>query len=408
MINAEINSKKNKWFLFYISMALFGYSIIAPLSELLNSGSETSLLTLSYRLIILTIALGYIYRTLFHKNRIYLDNLGRCIFVLMLIFWFIFSIRIGFDTIFNFRYLEENTSEQYLIIAYFYLIIPMLSMVRNYNFDDLRCFYLFSLYILLFGVSMSMALAIYQMLNDLSFWGTRLAIERLNPISLGMYSAILFILALGLLKTSTNKILLVPVFIGLLGVVMSGSRGAFVSLIVVLAINFFSKLSFKRVLVHGVMITFVASLVFYVMSLLVQDFDIVANYLAMGGDNDQSAMIRFELYKGALLQFGNNPIFGDLLIERTHKFYPHNHILEILMATGLVGFFVYFGINLFSLIKLSYMKKNCRSGEYSVLFHCLVFLFVAGQFSGSIFGASEYWLLLVILCFCQKNILEHN
>lgn len=397
-------ANNSKLFLFYVSFALFGYCVVAPLAELVSPNSEGSLLTILYRMFVLSGALLYIFQLIFLHKKTYIDTQGKYAFILLLFFWFIYTCRLVYDVIFQANLLGEGTINNYITIGYLFVFIPMLSLARSYNEADLKRLFQMSFYILLLGVLLNLSVSAFQILNGSWQGGQRLSTERLNPISLGRYSAVLFLLAFGLIQIQNKKkllLLIISMFIGLIGVLLSGSRGALVSLLFVLIIIVLSKTSLKKIVLFSILLPLCVGIGIFLMSVLVPDIDLISNYLAMGGKGDQSAQIRYQLYNGALEQFYNNPILGDLIIEREYKFYPHNQVLEILMATGMVGIFVFVSLNSFVLGKLNRLKNSNinKGGVYGISMHCLIFYVIAGMFTGTILGAVEYWYFVVIICF---------
>jgi O-antigen ligase len=396
-------ANNSKLFIFYVSFALFGYCVVAPLAELVAPNSEVSLLTILYRMFVLGGALVFIFQLIFLHKKTHIETKGKYAFLLLLVFWFIYTCRLIYDAIFQADLLGEGTISNYITIGYLFVFIPMLSIARSYNEADLKRLFQMSFYILLLGVLLNLSVSAFQILNGSWEGGQRLSTERLNPISLGRYSAVLFLLAFGLIQIQNKKklLLIVSMFIGLIGVLLSGSRGALVSLLFVLIIIVLSKASLKKIVLFSILLPLCVGIGIFLMSVLVPDIDLISNYLAMGGKGDQSAQTRYQLYNGALEQFYNNPILGDLIIEREYKFYPHNQVLEILMATGMVGIFVFVSLNSFILGKLNRLKNSNinKGGVYGILMHCLIFYVISGMFTGTILGAVEYWYFVVIICF---------
>ncbi len=406
-MKCDMRANNSNLFLFYVAFALFGYCLIAPIAEIVSPNSEFSPITILYRMAVLGGALVFIYQMFFINRKTYIDTRGKHAFLLLLFFWFIYTCRLIFDAMFQEHLLDDNTISSYVTLGYFIVFIPLISLARSYNEIDLEYLFHISFYILLFGVVFTLSISAFQILNGSWEGGQRLSSERLNPISLGRYSAVLFILGFGLMKIQHKKrlFLVTGMLIGLIGVLLSGSRGAFVSLILVLIVTILSKASFKKILWFSLLLPLSAAMGIFLMSILVPEIDVIDNYLAMGGKDDQSAQIRYQMYNGALEQFYNNPIFGDLIIEREYKFYPHNQVLEILMATGIIGLLVFTTLNVFVFRKLKCLKNRNTNDESASIFlkYCVLFYIFAGMFTGTILGALEYWYLVVIICFSSMK-----
>lgn len=411
MVNFNL-ANNSKFFILYISFSLFGYSLAAPLSEIIFPNVESSPLTILYRMFVVGGAFLFIFQLMFITNKTFLNKQGKYIFHLFIFFWAIYTIRFVYDAVFQSNSLDENTISTYFTVGYLFVLIPALALTRSYNDADLKYLFQISIYILFIGVLLTLIISVFQILNGSWQGGQRVSLERLNPISFGRYSAVLFFLAFGLMQIENkNKIFIIfSMFIGLSGVLLSGSRGALVATLFVLLINFLLKANFKKLLFLGVLLPVCTVIGVFVLSILMPDLDVVENYLAMGGKTDKSAQIRYQLYAGAFEQFSNNPIVGDLIVEREFKFYPHNQVLEILMATGIFGFSVFAILNTLVFYKLKCLLKKYKNKDETIriLMSLYVFYLIGGLFSGTIIGTHEYWYIVVIIsftCFKQEKYL---
>ncbi|MBA6381049.1 MULTISPECIES: O-antigen ligase [unclassified Colwellia] len=400
-------ANNSKFFLFYVSFSLFGYSLAAPLSELVFPNVEFSPLTILYRMFVIGGAFLFIFQLIFITNKTFVNKQGKYIFLLFICFWAIYSIRLAYDAMFQSNLLGENTISSYLTIGYLIVFIPALSLSRSYNKTDLKYLFQISFYILFIGVLLTLCISAFQIFGGSWQGGQRLSLERLNPISLGRYSAVLFFLAFSLMQLQRNNkiLMLCGIFIGISGVLLSGSRGALVGTLFVLLVNFLLKVNFKNLLLISVLLPVAAMFGIFLLSILMPDIDVVENYLRMGGKSDESAQIRYQLYKGAFEQFSNYPVFGDLIVERVFKYYPHNHVLEILMATGIFGFSFFATLNILLFYKVNCLLKEdkTKEGIIRLLMYLYVFYLVGGVFSGTIIGSPEYWYLVVIISFTCLN-----
>jgi hypothetical protein len=224
-------------------------------------------------------------------------------------------------------------------------------------------------------------------------WGT----EKINPITLG-HNVVTFWLALyclvrakkggGAVSAFTYVALLPFLFV-------TGSRGPLLAYFMLL---FFILFYERKYLVIGVaivsLITMVASL-FAFKTVIGGQFETATIFIERlanaGSSDDASSGIRMRLYTEALAQFSNSPLLGDALEERTENYYPHNIIIEALMALGVVGgvlllyIFGWFYYRLFS-----YKNSVLASENNALYFFALVGTqyFFAGQFSSSVISAT--------------------
>ena len=396
-----------KLFLFYVAFAIFGYALVAPLADFFAMGAGNFSVAIQYRAVMLGAAIAFIFKSIVIDKKMYLDRSGKQGFLLLLFFWVIITGRLFYDGIFQQDALGEDTLSRLAITGYVFVFIPLISLARLYNETDLSYIFQISFYILLLGVSFALFSVGFALLNGDWLGGSRFSLEGLNPVSLGGYSGALFILSFGLrsLKGKYTLLLDIGMIIGFSGVVLSGSRGALISLVAVLFLMISSRFSVKTVLVSSICLPIFVWISLWLSSLFLPDFDVFANYLAIGSDRDQSAQIRFQLYEGALQQFYNNPIFGDLIVEREHKYYPHNQVLEILMATGIFGFCAFLILSISVIFKLRDMLKGFKIQltMARIFLYLLVFYITAGAFSGSIVSSVEYWLLSTLILFTSFN-----
>ena len=173
----------------------------------------------------------------------------------------------------------------------------------------------------------------------------RLATAVLNPISVGHLGVSVFIVALCGLAGSS---LLAKVFRWLLiltsvvVIVASASRGPILAALMVAIVYSFVRRR-RRSLALGVLLFRLALLAAVIAAVV-----LAINYLEEGGYislierfsetlEDVAAQERIAMAIGAWTQFTDHPLFGSAFVELRYYTYPHNIVLESLMATGVVG-----------------------------------------------------------------------
>ena len=108
---------------------------------------------------------------------------------------------------------------------------------------------------------------------------------------------------------------------------------------------------------------------------------------------DLSTTLRTRMMAGALSQFAENPWLGSSFVELSERFYPHNIIVEVLMATGVLGFCALFLLlicSAFSCYLVLTRLPDCRwLGLLYIqyLVDCMV--------SGSLYFSSQFWVVLL-------------
>jgi O-antigen ligase len=277
------------------------------------------------------------------------------------------------------------------------ILIPAIFIIKeitNFSFRKIGSF------VLLISLFFSILL-FYYIYSSMEF-NVRLGTKKVNPIAIGNFytSVILFFLSGIIHVGSTNipKIIsFAMIFISIFIAFLSQSRGPVLALILTLPI--LARNSKKIIL--GITILSVPILFFaYVSFLDLLSINLVETYTLMGGDRDNSANVRYGLYDRAWQIFLDNPILGGNIIVPEYNFYTHNLFLDILISTGLAGFFVLSPIFLIVVLKI----KKYFAFYYSkpiMLFALVIWFksFIVAQFSGFIFFHSEFWIItLLILC----------
>ena len=223
--------------------------------------------------------------------------------------------------------------------------------------------------------------------------------DYISPLSLASIGSIGMLLSLRELIASKNQtvvrvisniviilICAVPFFLG-------SSRGAFLALLVTLFVILFMNLSGNKLS----MIITISCLLFFSLSVSTylgsNLFDRVASMESDYASGSNSA-IRVDIWKASFYQFLSNPLFGNSLASDFKGYKPHNIFLEVLVATGIIGFvpFVYL---IYITIRKSFflLKINASSSYMSLVF---IFTLIVGNFSGSIYSAS---ILFVSMAF---------
>lgn len=191
-----------------------------------------------------------------------------------------------------------------------------------------------------------------------------------NPNMAGAWFASVFIISLYLRDKSNNKsekvILDFSLFIFLVAIILSGSRGAYGSLISAIVIYFLlfqGEDKRKRVFLGLFILSF---------SMLAIWSEVRVSEALVAHDISRSFTLREQIWKGSLRMFLDKPItgwgvlgtyvYGEKLIPEYGRMiiHPHNLWLTFLTCTGLVGLSIYLFMkfNLFnSMIKLYYRKE---------------------------------------------------
>ena len=228
----------------------------------------------------------------------------------------------------------------------------------------------------------------------------RLHIESVNPITMGYVGLSLLLLStwpiLMRVKnlTSGKKLLaFAGAALGLYLIVAAASRGPVVTLFVVMCFYLLSvnlKKTWKPIVLALVFLT-----IGYNMAVHLEEagrFRMISRIENAFSGDDIAVRDRQTAYTGAWQQFLDSPIVGDALEEKVTRFYPHNVILESLMATGVVGgvpFLVMFTLGIGCAYRL--LKWRAINGWVALIF---IQYFTAAQFSGAIYSSTIMWTFL--------------
>lgn len=191
-----------------------------------------------------------------------------------------------------------------------------------------------------------------------------------NPNMAGAWFASMFIICLYLRDKSIDKrektMLDFSLIMFLIAIILSGSRGAYGSLISAIVIYFllYQGENKKKRVFLGLFILSVAVLAIW--------SEVRVSEALVTHDISRSFTLREQIWRGSLRMFFDKPItgwgvlgtlaYGDKLIPEYGRMiiHPHNLWLTFLTGTGVVGLFIYLymKLNLFkSMIKLYYRNE---------------------------------------------------
>ena len=250
----------------------------------------------------------------------------------------------------------------------------------------------------------------------LAYWN-RISIPGANPIQVSRYLAIGAAMMIALLirnKPSQSLHYFAILFVILLSIILSGSRGPLVSIIIgsiVYAILYERKHS-SRIFGYGILAigTIITLLLLLPESLTQRFFDISQGSVIMtqqGVRRISTIATRFEFWSMSLQAWFSSITsffiglgaggFSSLFIWRDWHWYPHNLIFEIIAELGMVGLVI--GV-LFIIKSYQIINKGIQRGsftDHSALWVAgTVVMFIAAQFSGDINDNRILWMFIGI------------
>ncbi|MEW9613619.1 O-antigen ligase family protein [Shinella sp. S4-D37] len=378
-----------------------GYPLVVAAASLI--GLESSVISLVMRSVNVVLATALI--VLCYNSR--RNRSANTIICLFLIFWSAYIFRIFFDTLLFPAPLGKELSF-YWIWAIGGCFLPMLGLAlkpcgAKQADQYFRWFYLATLLtgiLAIFSASGAMENDTYGLYET---GRMRISDDRLNPISLGHFGAMLMVQSIWAIVffrvwsgVYWKCILFFGFISGLYLLASANSRGPVVaSLACIVVVVIFSPPRYKSLIL--LFSVFFGISIMYISIYLEDAHNISAFSRVFGGSPSQQAeqSLRPYLYSRALDVFAQNPWLGGALEDSVTLSYPHNVILESLMAVGLF----FGGIIIFcfsSLLYYSFFFINyfIRSGWF-----CLIFIqyFIGSQFSGSIYGSTYLWCSVGLL-----------
>ena len=250
----------------------------------------------------------------------------------------------------------------------------------------------------------------------LAYWN-RISIPGANPIQVSRYLAIGAAMMIALLirnKPSQSLHYFAILFVILLSIILSGSRGPLISVIIGISVYAFlyEKKYSVRIYGYGVLALGIVVLLLLSLpdSLTQRFFDISQGSIIMtqqGVKRISTLATRFEFWTMSLqswLSSISNFLvglgaggFSSLFIWRDWRWYPHNYFFEIIVELGLIGLLisVAFLKQSYQAIKQGILSRDFT--EHSALWVAGTFvMFFAAQFSGDFNDNRILWMLIGI------------
>ncbi len=407
-----------------LNLCLLGFSlpITSTIPVLLTINSTP--INLGLRIIYLVITLYLITGALLKKQSSKI-SIGGWLFLL---FWILYSIRIFYDVeIRNIRFASSSIFKFYTL-AYGSGFLAALATMLNARYIDLTVAKRW-IYNTIFLANISIFLMVYYLFKTLNPFQLALRVNFsiqldrntflenvLNPIIISYQGEMLSLLSLYFILFGQSKSLMKNVFrvgflLGLYILLVGGSRGPFVSftllflfILIVKVIRarktslFYSKLFITPVFLLFMAIQFIVPRIPWEKISL---FNRMISWLE--DDYSNSLDNRDEKFEWAWNAFLENPIFGSQFVDQFNS-YPHNIVLESLMAMGIVG-----GSVLISMILRVFYKTFMDVINHGrLIFFSIIAIsqILATMTSGSLFAAYTLWILLAFyfaLSYKQKK-----
>lgn len=241
-------------------------------------------------------------------------------------------------------------------------------------------------------------LSVLALIFNISDGGRLSGNKILNPITIGNLSVSALIVNFILIKNSNKLVpkffVIIFSFISLLTLIFSSSRGPLLSLVVCFALYFLLKGNVKLKFKHILLFFILCVVGFYLVSFAQYfNFSFLERMKVSTEEGQEEA--RILLYALAWDSFLKNPILGSHVTTYTNG-YVHNFILEILMATGIIGFILVLASLTTTIRKI---KNSFNDGNISYIIFALLFFqyLIASLFSGLVFDNEYLWIFFALV-----------
>jgi len=363
-------------------------------------GIDRSAATVPFRAVVLLFVIYVIYKLIaLHclRGRVTLTTL------LVLSFWFAYSIRFMIDSVIVDTPMYEPAWVMALFI--FGIIIPIFTVC--YLIGDIELYKKalpLSMLLLLFSCTAAMNRGSTD--SDIEKHGRSFGNDVLNPISYGHMGVTAVILGLFVLLkiggTHRSWILRVmgsgSVCIGVFTILASGSRGATVAAMVLVPISLYLAVTRgSRLMTLAICGAGILTGSFSLGYLSTRGMDVgrlVASGWAFSSGN-ASTYERQNLIRDALQQYADHPLFGSAIVERNSLMYPHNAIVEAFMATG-----TFFGAIFTILVLISVYRAIRLTGRNPGMAWvplCFFQSLIGAMFSGGLYQNPVLWGMMAIM-----------
>ncbi len=204
---------------------------------------------------------------------------------------------------------------------------------------------------------------------------------------------------------------IILIIIGLISIVLAGTRSCFVSMAIILVFLFIAhkpKNLFKTISIASIIILILGFIIFKSeYSDTIEGLRLFR--LLSGGARDVSSG-RFDLYEAAIKDIVANPIFGysaffsfsDGIDDMT---FIHNSVLEVTRSIGIIGGLLFLFMNVYLLFRSYKIMKHHR--EYSIFVFLFIQYFIFSLFSESVFRIALYWYSTAMI-FCLIKFVNNG
>lgn len=314
--------------------------------------------------------------------------------VCYIIFYLFYITRILFDI--NSFTRTKIPASNYIIFSILLSFIPSIIFLFPFTNDQVKNIQKVTFFLLSFTV-ITIFIRFILNINTINETNGRIFLPRTNAISISVLASSAVIVCLScptMLGNGVRIKMFKALIIGLATylIIASGSRAPFFSLLItanLILIFWLFKYKKSKYLLVFIQLLIIGFFIYILHSL---NGVLIQRILSTGSPSDSSAIERFLLLLSSWHQFLSHPFFGDFIELRNFGVFPHNIILESLMATGIFGtsFLVFVLCSAFFL-SLKMMVKI----EYSWIGALLLYNIIYSLYSGALWDNAPLFCLIV-------------
>lgn len=396
----SFESKEIKLNTFFWVILCIGFFLVSIFPSAFKIDSQ--IITIPFRAFVLFFSGVIILRKFFQKS----FKEFSVVEIAFIAFWLIYFLKAVY-TFQNHTFIEKIKSkeiETYLrILGITFIPAFAILNLKRQDFNFISSFKI--IFLLIFGVLfLNILLGIEHDAN-----GRSSGFMSMYPISFGYWGVTLVLLSLYqiIYKTISQKYFLYLSYLGIIiGFTIIYASGTRSTLVAIIAGSFFLLYSKKmKKVMYSFMLTIVLGGIILVIcnpqtigSKASSFFTRVTQTIKTGDSSGREVF-----YEQGFQVFKQNPIVGGRILF-ADGMYPHNVFLEILMATGIIGFVVYF---LFFKDCIKYViKVKTISGVYPETIWIAVLwiqYFILSLFSYNLHSSPEVWYLTAMILVLNKD-----
>lgn len=391
-----------------VALSLSGYPLSAIVSVTVGLG-ESSISAILFRggMLFLSLALlaGAIVR-LHGSNWVFkFDAFSTPFVIIFVLFVGLYTFRLLWD----FFVVRTNTYTpmgMYFLIFFCAILFPCLASFSQPNIDFAKVYKVVVICLILTVICNVVFGAKHYLIQQV-VEVARIKNEKLNPISFGHLCASLLIVCIFhkyFLNQSLGLVWKVAFLFALAGLLLANSKGPILSFFLVVSYMLhvrFSGRLWAKITIFTAM--FSGSLISVWLVKLYTGIDVLSRFKSAFSSTEESSTSRVEGISLALAQFFENPIFGDSIVVKPAMGYPHNIIIETLMALGVLGVMV---LSILILYALYCTNRLARKWPHYSWPGFLFFQYLLGaQTSGALWNSTVFWFFLcfVVVVYCHLN-----